>query len=164
MWKAPTPVERQADARDAWSAITGVNHSKKDTTSRLQELFPEARTHNKEASKSSFLRDRLLGAGIATGAVAGGMYMHNRSKKNKKGISNRALDRASSEAAYQKSLELGGAPKSSLSSDLDRISNRVGNYFDENPGQGAALGAVLGGTAAGLGGYSALKRLSKRAV
>lgn len=285
MWKAPTPVERQADARDAWDAITGVSHSKKDTTARLQELFPEARSHNKEAqeyvhlspmemlaernrvlgrndgegvpgfigkkdvikdrlygattgalaggalgyggalaakrlgasiltpshfgmagaglgymkgivdadderlraagidqsaaskylgfgsgrmvkeaSKSSVIRDRLLGAGIATGAVGGGMYQYNRSKKDSKGLSSRAKARAMDEAAYQKSLEMGGSPKSKNAKKIDQLKKKVGDYLDQNPGQAAAMGAVLGGTAAGVGGYNALKRLSKQAV
>ena len=205
MWKADTPVERQADARDLWSDLTGINHAKKDTTTRLQEMFPAAGTHNKEAgapdfskavpvpehlrgkyakykkkfpkaayahspstgtlyklaSKSSVIRDRLLGAATAVGATAGGMYQHNKSKKNEKGFSKRDLARMSEEAAYQKQLESGGSARSQASSKASRVKAKIDKYLDENPGQAAALGAILGGGAALAGGAGAIKRLDK---
>ena len=161
MWKADTPVERQADARNLWDDLTDIDHSKKDTTARLQELFPAARTHNKEASKSSVIRDRLLGSAAALGATAGGMYQHNRSKKNEKGFSKRDIERMSQEAAYQKQLESGGSARSQASSKASRVKAKIDKYLDENPGQAAALGAVLGGGAALAGGAGAIKRLDK---
>ena len=68
------------------------------------------------------------------------------------------------EAAYQKSLEMGGAAKSKNSRKIDELKKKVGDYLDQNPGQATAMGAILGGTAAGVGSHRALKRLSKRAV
>ena len=162
MWKADTPVERQADARSLWDSLTGIKHPKQDTTSDLQGMFPAARSHNKEASKASMIRDRLLGAGIATGAIGGGVYQHNRSKKNNKGFSSRDMDRMTRDAAYQRSLEMGGSAKSKASAKVDRLRGRVEKYLDENPGQATAIGAVLGGTAAGLGTNRALKRLAAK--
>ena len=161
MWKADTPVERQADARDLWSDLTGRNHAKNDTTTRLQEMFPAAGTHNKEASKSSVIRDRLLGAATAVGATAGGMYQYNKSKKNEKGFSKRDLARMSEEAAYQKQLESGGSARSQAASKASRVKAKIDKYLDENPGQAAALGAILGGGAALAGGAGAIKRLDK---
>ena len=164
MWKADTPVERQAEARDLWDGLTGIEHSKKDTTARLQELFPSAGTHNKEASKSSVIRDRLMGAMIASGAVGGGLYQKNRSKKNELGFSPREIERESDRAAYMKEVEMGKPVRSRLSNKSARMRERIEKYLDENPGQATALGAILGGTAAGVGAHSAFKNLSKRAV
>ena len=162
MWKADTPVERQADARELWSDLTGVNHAKKDTSTRLQEMFPAASTHNKEASKSSIIRDRLLGSAIATGALGGGLYQHNRSKRNNKGFSKRDMERMSRGAAYQTSLEMGGSAKSKASTKMDRTRGKIEKYMDENPGQATTIGALLGGTAAGVGAHRALKRLARK--
>lgn len=162
MWKADTPIERQADARDLWDDLTGINHSKQDTTTRLHELFPAARTHNKEASKSSVIRDRLLGAGLAGGAIVGGGYQYNQSKKNSKGLTKRQQARIVRDAAYQKSLETGGSAKSKAGVKLDRMREQYENYLDANPGMATAMGATLGGGAALLGGTQAIKRLASR--
>ena len=157
MWKADTPVERQAEAREMWDDLTGVNHKKEDTSSRLSKLFPQATTHTKEASLSEAdLRKRYIAGAALAGSGALGLREYLRSKKNEAGHSAREIDVEARKAAIAKRIAMGQAASRGM---LGSASDRLDAVLDEHPGLALAGGALVGGTAAGLGAHHALKHI-----
>ena len=161
MWKADTPVERQAEAREMWDDLTGINHKEEDTSTRLSNLFPMAKTHNKEASASSAIKARLMGAGVGLGGTGLGIYSYNKSKPNEQGYTQRQMDYAASQAAQKAREGMGAAPPSELRQAIEARRKQVSDAMDEDPRLAAAAGVGAGGVAGGMGVNAALRRIAR---
>ena len=159
MWKADTPVERQAEARELWDNLTGINHSKEDTTARLERLFPQANTHNKEAKMTaSKMRDLMIGTGIGLGGTGAGIAAYSSLKKNPQGISEARASFEASEAGKRKLEELGYSEPGRISRALTGARRKAVEFSEQNP---ALAGLGLAGAGALAGGLSA-RSVAKR--
>lgn len=159
MWKADTPVERQAEARELWDDLTGINHSKEDTTARLERLFPQANTHNKEAKMSaSQMRDLMIGTGIGLGGTGAGIAAYSNLKKNPQGISGARASFEASEAGKRRLEELGYSKPGRISQALTNARRKSVEFAEQNP---MLTGVGLAGAGALAGGLSA-RSVAKR--
>lgn len=162
MWKADTPVERQAEARELWDDLTGINHSKEDTTARLERLFPEARTHNSEKKAGLSARDLeklMIGTGIGVGGTYGGMTGYSKLKKNKQGYSKARIDLTADEAAQAVREEMGDLPPSKLKQKLINARRKAVDVAEENPLAATAALALTGSTVGGLKARGVAKKI-----
>lgn len=160
MWKADTPVERQAEARELWDDLTGINHSKEDTTARLERLFPQANTHNKEAKMTaSQMRDLMIGTGIGLGGAGAGLAAHSQLKEDIPGISAARANFEANEAAKRRLEELGYSKPGRISQALTDARRRALEFSEQNPvltGLGITSAGALAG---GLSARSVAKRI-----
>lgn len=163
MWKADTPVERQAEAREMWDDLTGIDHKKEDTSTRLSNLFPMAKTHNKEASAAA-IRARLIGAGVGLGGTGLGIYSYNKSKPNEQGYTQRQMDYAAAQAAQKAREDMGAASPSELRQAIEDRRKQISDAMDEDPRLAAAAGVGAGMLAGGLGTRAALNRIARTVV
>lgn len=149
MWRAATPMQRQADAVVMWAELTGKHASgcgshgpakPKKKTVKKASFEKEARSE-RFVSALHAVRNNPELAGAAVGAPVGAAKNYLDYKERKSGISK-------AEASLRGKLEEARAMKADKKK-IDKIKKRLeaAKSRRENLGKTVAMGAGIGGTA-----------------